>query len=105
MISKKGGNFLEEHIEKIVLILAALACVYPLYKYVYCGPGTFQIGGKTYSAGQVDSVINQEATQLKTRIEGEPTSKITYEPNAAKLIAKMGSSVSINTSVLWPLPS
>jgi hypothetical protein len=104
-MTKKKGNFIEENIEKAVLGVVILLCVYFLFAYVLRSPYVFPYSGRNLNAGQIDLQINDEARELKKLLDSDAAAKSVYEPNVGRFIAKMSSTVETDTNVLWPLPS
>ena len=100
---KKGGNFIEEHIEKLVLVIAALACIYPFYKYVISSP-KFELDGSEFQPGQLDIHISERAEQLKEQLNRAPEPKDYNEPCSPVFIAKLEETWSVGTKITWPLP-
>lgn len=59
-MNKRQGNIIEEHIEKAVLVIAALVSVYIMIAFVIRSPG-IEINGKELRPGQIDTYISEKA--------------------------------------------
>jgi len=104
-MSKKGDNFFEEHIEKIVLAIVGLVCIWFLIARVVFSPNCVKYDKKKFGPGDIDNHISKQAEPLKAEVDREPEPRDTYEPNAGKFIAKMNSAISdIDISLYPPQP-
>jgi hypothetical protein len=102
---KKQSNFIEEHIEKVALVIGVLAAIFVIYKFVLQGP-TLPYDNQTFRPGQLDIYVAEQAEKLKERLEREPIPKPAYVPQSISFLAKMDSVIDNNlVSVLWPMPS
>lgn len=103
-MAKKGGNFVEEHIEKLVLAIAALACIYPMYRFVLSSRNVFSIDGREFRPGQIDIYISGRAEQLKQQLNREPDRKDYNEPCSPVFIANLEGKWPVDTKITWPVP-
>lgn len=102
-MAKKGGNFVEEHIEKVVLLLVALGCLYPFYKYVLIPP-KFELDGRKFGPGQIDIYISERAEQLNQQLN-RPAEPMEYsDPCSPKFMADMKGDWLVSTAMNWPAP-
>lgn len=62
---KKIGGFLEDHVEKIILIIVGLLCSWLLITRVLLTPNVVEYKGKSYSPGNLDDQI---LTDVRTAI-------------------------------------
>jgi len=69
-ILKKIGGFCENHVEKIVLVLVGLVCVWLFFTRVIFSPNVVAVGDKTFSPGQIDSYVKEKADELQQRLVG-----------------------------------
>jgi len=104
-MDKKQGNIIEQHIEKAVLAIAGLVCVFILVKYVLLSPNVFKFDGEQLGPGQLDRHIEEQANKIKERINSEPVVKQQYEPNEPRFISKLDCSVNVAAGINWPVPS
>jgi hypothetical protein len=64
---KKIGALLEEHVEKIVLIVVGLLCSWLLVTRVLLSPNVVVYDRKTYTSGKIDEQIQEEAINIRDR--------------------------------------
>ena len=64
----KIGSFFEEHIEKMVLVIVGLVCVWLLITRVISSPNDVLYGDRKYSPGAIDEQVYEEAKLLRERI-------------------------------------
>jgi hypothetical protein len=105
-MSKKGNNFFEEHIEKIVLVVVVLGCFLLFLTRVFFSPNVVIYDNKKFSPGAIDDYIltSKEVMDLKEKLSSKPTPK-SYDPNVSKIRVLFDSAVSkVDVSVPWPLP-
>lgn len=79
-MSKKGGNFFEQHIEKIVLVIVGLVCIWLLAGRVLVSPNKVEYNGRKIGPDKIDECIGDQAEDLKKRLNGEPKLKPAYKP-------------------------
>ncbi|MHC4285550.1 MAG: hypothetical protein ACYSWZ_21655 [Planctomycetota bacterium] len=90
---KKGGNVLEEHVEKIVLALVGLVYKVVLYAGVKLGPG------------DIDRRISQEAEILKSKLASKPEPLPPYKQRVDAFVGMVDLPIGdIDISLYWPLP-
>ncbi len=64
---KKIGGFLENHVEKIILIVVGLLCTWLLITRVLLTPNVIEYRGKSYSPGNLDDQIYIDAREAKKK--------------------------------------
>ena len=108
---KKIGAFFEEHVEKIVLVVIGLLCVFLFIWRVLLSPNTVEIvtkEGKTVklSPGEIDNYVYQEALQLNNRQSVSPvTDTNSYTPKTKQYLALLDTSIrNIDTEQSIPNP-
>ena len=74
----KVGYFVENHVEKLVLVIVGLVCAVLFFKWVILSPAVVEVNRKTYGAGRVDKVILEQAKELERNLssgggEGQKT--------------------------------
>ena len=105
-MSKKGGYFFEEHIEKIVLAIVGLVCLWLLITHVLISPNYIEYDNKKFSPGDIDNYISKQAEVLEDRLNRKPEPKTPYKPNIDKFIAKINLAISdIDISLSLPQPN
>jgi hypothetical protein len=101
---KKRNNFIDEHIEKVALVIGGIAAIYVLYAFVLRGPELI-FDNQKFRPGQLDIYIVEQSEKLKERLAREPIPKPPYLPQSVSFLAKMNSVLDTNLNVLWPVPS
>lgn len=73
------GRFCENHVEKIVLILVSLVCVWLLFTRVIFSPNVMTIDrtGKAYTPREIDTQIETKAKDLRAKLQGQKKSATT----------------------------
>jgi len=105
-MSKKGGYFFEEHIEKIILAIVGLVCLWLLITHVLISPNYIEYDNKKFSPGDIDNYISKQAEVLEDRLNRKPEPKPPYKPNIDKFIAKINLAISdIDISLSLPQPN
>jgi hypothetical protein len=105
-MEKRRGNFIEEHVEKIVLAVVGLACVYIFYEFVIKSPDEFSYDGREFQAGHLDIYISEQAERLKRQLGGEPNTSKVHEPCSPAFISMLEEGGwTMDKDVVWPLPS
>ena len=105
-MSKKGNNFFEEHIEKIVLAVVGLVCIWLFLTRVLFSPNYVEYKGGKFSPGNIDNYIStsKDAADLEEKLSSKPTPK-SYERKKDIFVARLDSAISkVDVSVPWPLP-
>ena len=98
----KIGSFFEEHVEKIVLVIVGIACVWLLITRVIFSPNEVAYGDGKYSPGAVDDKVYEEAVLLREKINTPPTDPEPYQSELSKFVALLDSSISDIDVSLWP---
>ncbi|UCG59383.1 MAG: hypothetical protein JSU70_07695 [Phycisphaerales bacterium] len=104
-ILRKIGSFLEAHVEKIVLIIVGLVCIWLLITRVLFSPNVMPYENGMYSPGGIDQVIWKQADTLREGLGQPPVPKEQYTPQVDEFLAMIDSAMgNVNTSVHPPLP-
>ena len=104
-MSKKAGNFFERHIEKVVLVVVGIVCIWLLVTRVIISPNRVEYDGRKFSAGDIDVYINRQAELLESKVDRKPEEKPPYKPRLDEYVALMNSAVnSIDADIALPLP-
>jgi hypothetical protein len=101
---KKRSNFIDEHIEKVALLIGGLAAIYVLYAFALRGP-VLVFDNQKFRPGQLDIYIAEQSEKLKEQLTRDPIPKPPYVPQSISFLAKMNSVLDTNLNVLWPVPS
>ena len=78
-MSKEGGNFFENHIEKIVLVIVGLVCMWLFATRVLVSPNYVEYDGRKFGTGDIDTYISKYAEDLSYKLNLEPEPKAAYE--------------------------
>jgi hypothetical protein len=102
---KKGGNFFEEHVEKIVLAVIGLVCMWLLITRVVISPNKILYGGEKLSPGKIDIRISEEAELLKLKLDSKPEPLPPYKQRVDAFVDMINLPIGdIDISLYWPLP-
>ena len=103
---KKGGNLFEEHVEKIVLVLVGLVCVWLLITRVIISPNKVLLyAGVKLGPGEIDRRISREAEVLKSKLDSAPEPLPSYQPRLDAFVDMINTPIDdIDTSLHLPLP-
>ena len=104
-MSKKGGNFFEEHIEKMVLAIVGLVCVWLLITRILISPNAISYDNDKFSSGDIDDYISRQAGILEDKLNRKPEPPPGYEPRLDDFSALLDLAISdIDVSVGLPQP-
>lgn len=102
---KKGGNFFEEHIEKIVLAIVGLVCLWLLITRVLISPNYVKYDNSKYGCGDIDIYISKQVQELEDKLNRKPDPPQPYKQRYDDFAALFDSAISgIDVSLNWPLP-
>jgi hypothetical protein len=105
-MNKKTGNFFEQHVEKIVLAVTGLVCIWLLVTRVVLSPNSVVYEGKKFSAGSIDAYISTQAELLENKLNRQTQDKPPYKPRLDEYLALMKSAVNnIDANVILPQPN
>jgi hypothetical protein len=102
---KKGGNFFEEHVEKIVLAIVVVVCIWLMITRVVISPNKIEYNGDKLGPGEIDISISREAEVLKEKLDSKPEPLPPYKQRVDDFIRLVDSPIGdIDTGLYWPLP-
>ncbi|MGB2809861.1 MAG: hypothetical protein WBC22_19130 [Sedimentisphaerales bacterium] len=102
---KKGGNFFEEHIEKIMLVIVGLVCMWLLITRVVISPNKVLYAGEKLSPGKIDIRISDEADFLKLKLDSKPEPLPPYIQRVDAFVDTINLPIGdIDVNLYWPLP-
>ncbi len=105
-MSKKGSNFFEEHVEKIVLGVAGAVCLWFLITRVVISPNVVEYENKKLSASRIDEQLNQQAELLENKISQKPKEAEAYKAQIGAFSSRFDSAIGgIDSNVSLPLPA
>jgi hypothetical protein len=80
-MSKKKGNFIEQHLDKLILGIIGLICLGLLWIYIFSNPFGPEINGRKESPGSLQSRLEQKKDRLRERIDGTQISTPVVAPD------------------------
>ncbi len=87
-------RFLEDHVEKIILVLVGIISLFLLFVFVVRSPNRVEIDGQELSPSEIDEYVFEQAQDLKREI-GAPDNKAEpYDPKLPELAQLMESAIS-----------
>jgi len=103
----KIGNFFEEHVEKMVLGIVLLVCLWLLATRVILSPNKVEYDGKKFGTGEIDIYISKQAEALEDKLNNKPDPKEDYnKPKFDAFLAKFNSAIgNIDTDVYLMQPT
>jgi len=103
---KKGGGFFEEHIEKIILGIAGLVCLWLFITRVLISPNYVRYDGRRFTSGQIDRYILSQAERLEKQLSRPPDPPEQYPVKVNDFIARIDSAVrGIDCGLYPPVPA
>ncbi len=104
-MSKKGSNFFEEHVEKIVLGAVGVVCLWFLITRVIISPNVVEYENKKLSATRIDAQLEKQAGLLEDKISQKPEEVEAYKAQKDAFAAKFDSAIgNIDSNLSLPLP-
>ncbi|UCE99378.1 MAG: hypothetical protein JSV82_09495 [Planctomycetota bacterium] len=101
----KGSNFFEEHVEKIILAVVVLVCVWLTLTRVFISPVRIKYDNRTFSPGNIDIYIKNQAEDLEVKLNRKPETIKSYKPRIDEFVARLDSAINnIDVSIVWPVP-
>jgi len=97
----KIGSFFEEHIEKMILVIVGLICVWLLITRVLLSPNVVSYDDKNFSPISIDNYVYQQAELLRQKLAEPPDKLEPYEPKVGEFLAMFDSAISDIDSKLW----
>lgn len=104
-IGTKASNFFEEHIEKVVLGVVGLVCIWLLLTRVLFSPNVVAYDQKEFTPSEIDPYIKAQTDAIKLKLEQPAKAESPYEPRVDDFLAMMDSAIDVDASLYPPLPS
>lgn len=102
---KKGSNFFEEHVEKMILAVVGLVCLWLLITRVVISPNRIEYSGRKLGPGEIDLSISREAELLKNKLDSSPEPLPPYKRRVDDFVGLVNLPIGdIDTNLSWPLP-
>ena len=95
-------SFLEEHVEKIVLVIVGLVCIYFMITRVVFSPNQVSYGEGKYSPAAIDEQVYEEAKLLRDKVRTPPEGSELYQSKLTEFVALLDSSISDIDVNIWP---
>ena len=95
-------NFLEEHVEKIILVIVGLVCVWLLITRVLFSPNMVSYDNEKFSPGAIDDYVYEQAELLRQKLNDPPEPLEPYEARFDEFLALVDSAISDIDVSLWP---
>ncbi|MHC4617987.1 MAG: hypothetical protein ACYTEQ_09560 [Planctomycetota bacterium] len=103
-MSIKGGNFFEEHVEKMVLAVVGFACVCLLIFRVFISPNKVSYGSREYSPSSIDNHIGDQAEALEEKLRNLLSESRDYKPRLGEFAARIESAINVDRRLVVPVP-
>ncbi len=95
-------NFLEAHVEKIILVIAGLVCIWLMITRVIFSPNQVSYGDGKYSPAAIDEQVYEEARLLRDKVNTPPEGPDQYQSKLTEFVALLDSSISGIDANIWP---
>ena len=104
---KKSGNFFEEHVEKIVLAIVGVACMWFLVMRVIISPNYVSFDNEKFSPGAIDNhILKEHALALKSNLNDKAKLKEPYKSQVSQFYALVDTAISsVDMSLVLPVPN
>ncbi|MBC8217181.1 MAG: hypothetical protein H8E73_01835 [Planctomycetes bacterium] len=86
-------GFLEEHVEKMVLGIVGIVCIWLLVAQVVFSPNAISFDGQGHNPGAIDDYIREQAAELEAVLNQRPAAPNAYEPRLGEYRAVLKSSI------------
>ncbi len=104
-MNKTEGNFFEAHIEKLILAVVGVLCIWLLASRVLISPNKLSYDGKKFSPGEIDAYISRQAESLQDKLDGPAEPTPVYKSRLDDFTGLVQSPASnIDVVASWPLP-
>jgi len=87
------GGFFEEHVEKIILVIVGMICVWLLITRVIFSPNMVAYNDGKYSPSAIDNAIYEEARTLQGTLNEPPEQLEPYQARTEEFLAILDSSI------------
>jgi len=96
---EKGGNFFEQHIEKMVLAIVGVVCLWLLVTRVLISPNKVLYNGKKFAASEIDNHISEQAKNLEFRLKHKPKAREPYKSRVNGFVALIDGKIADGNSL------
>ena len=98
----KIGSFFEAHIEKIVLVIVGLVCIWLMITRVIFSPNQVSYDDGKYGPAAIDEQVFRKAQELQEKINTPPADLPPYKSKLPEFVALLDSSISDIDVNMWP---
>lgn len=95
-------SFLEAHVEKIVLVIVGLVCIWLMITRVILSPNQVLYDNVKYSPAAIDEKVYEEAKLLRDKVSTPPEGSELYQSKLTEFVALLDSSISDIDVNIWP---
>jgi len=100
------NNFFEEHIEKIILAVVGIVCLWLLFTRVILSPNYIEYDNNKFRPGDIDNYISQQSRILDDKLDSGPKLIARYDQRADDFLSLLDSAISsIDASVYISIPN
>ena len=94
----------EEHVEKIILGVVVLVCIWLALTFVLLSPNKVTYENKNYGPGTIDKQISRQTEPLEQILDGQPQRTEPNKSSLTQFLAKLDSAVDVDTKIYAPQP-
>lgn len=103
---KKGSNFFEDHIEKVVFVLVGLICVWLLITHVFLTTNAVKYDNKVFGPGDIDDYVDGQAKRVDEKLNLQPQPAKPYNSRTGDFNSLIASAVTGDyAGIYMPQPS
>ena len=95
-------SFLEAHVEKIVLLIVGLVCIFLMITRVIFSPNQVSFGDGKYSPATIDEQVYEQAQLLSDKVTPSPEDLEPYQSKLDEFLAMLDSSLRDIDVNIWP---
>ncbi len=95
-------TFIEGNVEKIIMVVVGLVCLWLLATRVVMSPNSVTFEGRKFNPGSIDHYLDRQAKDLQMKLRQSPSKLPPYKPMVDEYLARMQRSVQGIDMSLWP---
>ncbi len=100
-MASRGSNFLLDNIEKIILPIAGVICLWWLVTRVIMTPVVVELEGRRFSPGDIDNYIEKQTDTIVYHLRAEPGPGKVHQEELGAYVSELNDPLEIDTT-LWP---
>ena len=97
-------SFLEDYVEKIVLGIVAVICLWLLITRVVLTPNVIKYSGQNYSPSKIDDKIRDQARDVEENLGKRATPPDSFKPRSSEYSKLLASTVQVNFNSAPAMP-